>query len=138
MKALFLFAVLHAPSQAVEPRRFFDFTPLSADNPAVATIDGTHSIPLSELRAYRNTERLQSRTDTLAQKRALLDDLIAEFLFVDECYRTGVVESPRFTKQMEATRTLVLTDFMTTRALREKNPAETAAARSAPAGRPSS
>lgn len=120
-----LISLVGSSATADESRRFFDFTPLSADNPAVATIDGTRAIPLSELRAYRNAERLQAKTDTFAQKRALLDDLVSEFLFVDECYRTGIVESPRFAKQMEATRTLILTDFMTTRALHEKKPGET-------------
>ncbi len=110
-----------ATARADESRRFFDFTPISADNPVVATIDGTLAIPLSELRAYRHGERLQAKTDTLAQKRALLDDLVNEYLYVDEAYRAGVVTSPRFAKQMETTRTLILTDFMSTRALQEKN-----------------
>src|SRR5205814_2318960 len=48
------------------------------------------------------------------------DDLLNEYLFVDEACRNGVVDSPRFSKQMEATRTMILTDFMSTRA-REKN-----------------
>jgi hypothetical protein len=111
------------PSRADESRRFFDFTPISPGNPIVATIDGTIKIPLSELRAYRNTERLQATTDSLAEKRVLLEDLINEYLLVDETYRTGVVESPRFSKQMEATRTMILTDLMTTRAINEKSEA---------------
>ena len=40
----------------------------------------------------------------------------------NEAYRAGVVTSPRFAKQMETTRTLILTDFMSTRALQEKKP----------------
>src|SRR5262249_26789136 len=91
----------------------------------VATIDGTLKIPLSELRAYRQGERLQAKTDTLAQKRALLDDLVNEYLFVDETYRTGVVSSPRFLKQMEATRTMILTDFLATQVFREKKSGQT-------------
>src|SRR6185369_11804282 len=102
------FAAL-ARAGADESRRFFDFTPIAADNPVVATIDDTIKIPLSELRAYRTGERLQAKTDTLAEKRALLEDMLNEYLFVDEAYRTGVVESPRFSKQMEATRTMILT-----------------------------
>ena len=107
-------------ARADESRRFFDFAPASAANPAVATIDGTIKIPLTELRAYRTGERLQAVTDTPAQKRALLDDLVNEYLLVDEAYRTGVVESPRFAKEMEATRTMILTDFMATQALHDK------------------
>lgn len=111
-----------APARADESRRLFDFTPVSADNPVVATVAGTIQIPLSELRAYRTGERLQAKTDTPAQRRALVDDLLNEYLFVDEAYRAGVVESPRFAKQMEATRTMILTDFMATRAMIEKGP----------------
>jgi len=112
-----------------EPRRFFDFTPVSADNPAVATIDETIRIPLSELRAYREAERIQAITDpaSLAQKRALLEDLINEYLYVDEAYRTGVAQSPGFLRHMQATRTMILTDFLAARAMGDKNqkPAET-------------
>jgi hypothetical protein len=110
-------------ARADESRRFFDFTPVSATNPAVATIDGAITIPRSELRAYRDTERLQAITDpaSLAQKRALLEDLISEYLYVDDAHRTGVVQSGRFLKQMEATRTMILTDFMSARALSQKS-----------------
>ena len=128
MRALPLFFVgalsfaASVAARADESRRFFDFTPLSADNPAVATIDGTLQIPLSELRAYRNTEKLQAVTDpgNLAQRRAILDDLVNEYLLVDEAYRSGVVQSERFSHQMEATRTMILTDLMSSRAANEK------------------
>jgi hypothetical protein len=107
-------------AQADESRRFFDFTPATPNNPVVATIDGTIEIPLSELRGYRDAERLHAITDpaSLAQKRAVLDDLLGEYLLVDEAHRSGVVQSPAFTKQMEATRTLILTDLISTRAVR--------------------
>lgn len=121
-----------AAIRADESRRFFDFAPISAANPVVATIDGSLTIPLSELRAYRNTERLQALTDSasLTQKRALVEDLINEYLYVDEAYRMRVDQSPRFLKQMEATRTMILTDFMSTRAMKQKGdvPAENNAA----------
>jgi hypothetical protein len=107
--------------------RLFDFTPISAANPVVATIDGTLQIPLSELRAYRTTERLQARTDDLPRQRALLDDLINEYLFVDEAYRTGLVQSPKFSTQMAATRTMILTDFLSTQATNEHPPGSVAA-----------
>lgn len=99
-------------------RRIFDFTPVSAENPVVARIDGTIEIPLSELRGYREAERLRAISDPadLAQKRAVLDDLINEYLFVDEAYRAGVPEMPAFVRRMDATRTMVLTDFLAARA----------------------
>jgi hypothetical protein len=46
--------------------------------------------------------------------------LINEYLYVDEAHRTGVIESARFVKQMEATRTMILTDFMSSRAIAQK------------------
>ena len=111
-----------APAVADESRRFFDFTPVSAANPVVATIGGTIEIPLSELRGYRDAERPQAVTDpaNLAQKRAVLEDLLNEYIHVDEAYRTGVPASPGFARQMEATRTMILTDFMAARAADEK------------------
>lgn len=122
--SLLLVAIACTLAPANESRRLFDFTPVSATNPVVATIDGAIEIPLSELRAYRHGERLRSSVASPAEKRALLDDLIDEYLLVHETYRTGVALSPRFAKQMEATRTLILTDFMATRAQREKKPGE--------------
>jgi len=122
--SLLFVAIACTLAQANESRRLFDFTPVSATNPVVATIDGAIEIPLSELRAYRHGERLRSSVASPAEKRALLEDLLDEYLLVQETYRTGVALSPRFAKQMEATRTLILTDFMATRAQREKKPGE--------------
>lgn len=124
MRSLFLFGAAAlmwcAPgtSRADESRRFFDFTPVSATNPVVATVDGTVQIPLSELRGYRDAERPKAITDatSLAQKRAVLEDLINEYLYVDDAYRAGVPETPAFSRRMEATRTMILTDFMAARA----------------------
>jgi hypothetical protein len=112
-----LLLVFWTAARADESRRFFDFTPVSAKNPVVATIDDV-VIPLSELRGYRDAEKLNTITDPgdLSQKRAVLDGLINEYLYVDETHRTGVVQSPDFLKQMEATRTMILTDFMSARA----------------------
>ncbi len=103
-------------------RRFFDFTPVSAENPVVATIDGTVQIPLSELRGYRDAERPRTITDpaNLAQKRAVLDDLVNEYLYVDDAYRAGVPESAAFSRRMDATRTMLLSDFMSVRAIETK------------------
>jgi hypothetical protein len=115
--------VTAAPTTASggESRRLFDFAPVSSENPVVATIDGKIQIPLSELRAYQKAERLTtiSPAADLGLKRRVLNELIDEYLLVDEAYRSGVATSPAFTKQMEATRTLILTDFMATRALKE-------------------
>lgn len=125
-----LILVSSADAHADESRRFFDFTPVTAENPVVATIDDIQ-IPLSELRGYRDAEKLNTITDPndLSQKRAVLDDLINEYLYVDEAHRTGVVQSPEFSKQMEATRTMILTDFMSARAADEgsKTPVAVAA-----------
>src|SRR4051812_15642205 len=121
--AVFFVGSLFA-ARADDSRRFFDFTPISDTNPVVATIDGTIQIPLSELRGYRDAERPQAIPDkaSLAQRRAVLEDLINEYLYVDAAYRAGVPESPAFARQMEATRTMILTDFMAARAA-EKSPA---------------
>lgn len=122
-----LLAVLLVPGlRADESRRFFDFAPVSHANPVVASIDdGRIEIPLSELRGYRDAEKLNVITDpaSLAQKRAVLEDLLNEYLFVDEAYRTGVPDSPGFVRQMEVTRTMVLSDFMSMRAQQAAPPA---------------
>lgn len=111
--------------RADESRRLFDFNPIGPTNPVVAKIDDTIEIPLSELRGYRDAERLHAISDPgdLAQKRAVLDELIDEYLAVDEAYRTGVTRSAGFVRQMEATRTMILTDFIATRAEAEKKSA---------------
>lgn len=105
--------------RADDARRLFDVTPLSPHNPAVATIDGAVTIPLSELQGYKNAERAHAIADpaSLAQKRAVLDALVDEYLLVDEAYRTGVPQSPGFVKQVAATRTMILTDLMSARAI---------------------
>lgn len=112
--------VLALLARADDSRRLFDFTPVSPENPVVAAIDGIE-IPLSELRAFRDAERRQAVTDpaSLPQRRAVLDDLINEYLHVDAAYRAGVPESPGFARQMVATRTMILTDFMASRAAGE-------------------
>jgi hypothetical protein len=125
------------PSAADESRRFFDFTPVSATNPVVATLDGTIQIPLSELRGFREAEKLQAITDpaSLAQKRAVLDELINQYLYVDEAYRAGVPFSADFTRRMDATRTMILTDFLAMRAAAEtKTPALVETGETADAG----
>src|SRR6478735_5181625 len=96
-------------ARAEDSRRLFDFTPVSPENPIVAVIDDIE-IPLSELRAYRDAERRQAVTDaaSLPQRRAVLDDLINEYLHVDAAYRAGVPDSPGFARQMVATRTMIL------------------------------
>lgn len=105
-------------ARADDSRRMFDFTPVSATNPVVATIDGSVEIPLSEPRAYQQAERPKALPNPadFAQKRALLEELIDQYLLVDEAYRTGVTKLPPFVRQMEATRTMLLTDFMAARA----------------------
>ncbi|MDB6113555.1 MAG: hypothetical protein JWQ62_500 [Lacunisphaera sp.] len=109
-------------AHADDSRRLFDFTAVSAANPVVATIDGTIVIPLSELRGYRDSERLQAITDpaSLSQKRAVLEDLINEYLYVDDACRSGVLQSEGFQRQMEATRTMLLTDFLASRVANEQ------------------
>ncbi|WP_438480250.1 hypothetical protein [Oleiharenicola lentus] len=123
MKLAVLALIFVASAQADESRRLFDFTPVSANNPVVATINETIKIPLSELRAYRDAERLNTITDpaSLPQKRAVMDDLISEYLYVDEAFRTGVDRSPGFVNQMKATHTMVLTDFIASRVESEKS-----------------
>lgn len=108
-------------------RRLFDFTPVSPANPVVATVDGAGEIPLSELRGYYRAERAHALPGplSLAQKRGVLDELIGEYLLVDDAYRTGVTRSPGFVHQMEATRTMLLTDFL---AVRTDNAAKAALA----------
>jgi hypothetical protein len=86
------------------------------------------------LRAYRDAERPHAITDAgnAAQKRAVLEELISEYLLVDEAYRTGATQSAGFVRQMDATRTMILTDFMAARAEKEKppvNPADPDAAK---------
>lgn len=108
--------LLGSPTLSAETevsRRLFDFTPNSSDNPAIATIDGV-AIPVSELRAYRAAERQQTvpADATVDQKRALLNDLIDQHLFVADAYAHGVDRSDGFVRQMEATRTMMLTDFL--------------------------
>jgi hypothetical protein len=108
---------------ADESRRFFDFTPVSTANPIVAQIDAIE-IPLSEWRAYRDAEQPHAITDSksMAQKRRVLDQLIDEYLLVDEAYRSGATQSAGFVRQMEATRTMILTDFMAARVEKDKPP----------------
>jgi hypothetical protein len=120
LRVTLLLLLFSSAASSDDSRRFFDFTPVAPDNPVVATIDDIR-IPLSELRGYRDAERLNTITDPsdLSQKRAVLDGLINEYLYVDEAHRTGVVQSPEFLRQMEATRTMILTDFMSTRAADE-------------------
>ena len=91
----------------------------------MATIDGAIRIPLSELRAYRDAERLHAISDprSLAQKRAVLEALVNEYLYVDDAYRARVPASAGFSRQMEATRTMILTDCMAARAAGDSVPA---------------
>lgn len=132
--ALALLAALlaAAPSGAARAdlsRRLFNFDEVSPQNPVVATIDGRIQIPLRELRAFRATLAAGTPADTAAQKRAVLDDLVAQYLYVDDAYRTGVAQSEGFRRTMAATRTMMLDDFLSTRALRAgAKPAPTAAA----------
>jgi len=114
--------MLVAPAQGDESRRLFDFAPVSATNPVVATIDNAIEIPLSELRAYREAECISVPLDraNITGKRALLEELINEYLSVDDAYRNGVTQAPGFLKRMDATRTMILTDFLASQVLREK------------------
>lgn len=114
--------MLVVPARGDESRRLFDFAPSSATNPVVATIDRTIEIPLSELQAYREAERINAFASltSIARKRALLEELINEYLSVDDAYRSGVAQSPGFLKRMDATRTMILTDILTERLMKEK------------------
>jgi hypothetical protein len=127
--AVALAPMLVATAQGDESRRLFDFAPVSATNPVVATIDDAIEIPLSELRAYREAEHIGVSLDNanIAGKRALLEELIDEYLSVDDAYRNGVTQAPGFLKRMNATRTMILTDFLANQVLREKGEPSAAA-----------
>jgi hypothetical protein len=74
-------------------------------------------IPASEYRAYVKTERPNALGSdaTLEQKKAVLNDLINEYLWVDEAYRRGVDRTPTFSKKMEQTQAMLLSDFLIAR-----------------------
>lgn len=97
------------------PLRIFDFQPVSEDlNPAVARIDGSTVIPLSELRGFVAAERASLIDDSLdrAEWREVLDDLIDEYLLVLEARRMEVHRGERFRKRMEFTRGMLLSEFL--------------------------
>ncbi len=122
-------------ARADESRRLFDFAPVCAANPVVARIDRAIEIPLSEVRSYKSAERLRAACVTLEEKRTIVNELIDEYLLVDEAYRRRVHQSSGFVKQMEATRTMILADFMATQAYHAARAAITAAASTAPSAR---
>jgi len=97
-------------------RRCFDFTPLSRTNPALARINTSIAIPVSEFLAYQKAEHLSTLKEHLdsAKKKEILNDLIDEYLLVDEAYKAGADRNPEFSKRMEFTRTLIFSDLLVT------------------------
>jgi hypothetical protein len=95
-------------------RRLFDFSPVSATNPVVARID-TIEIPMSEYRAYIAAEKqIIIRTNsTFTERKAILDDLIGEYLLVNDAYRDGIDQHSDFIRKMDYTRTILLSEFLT-------------------------
>jgi len=96
-------------------RRLFDFTPVSSTNPVVARIGNTMEIPMSEYRAYVAAEKeaIIRTNASFAEKQAVLDDLIGEYLLVDDAYKNGVDKHPEFLRKMDYTRTILLSEFLT-------------------------
>ena len=95
-------------------RRIFDFTPISTTNPVVARIGHSIEIPASEYLAYQKAEH-ESTVKTnldMAQKKEILNDLIDQYLLVDEAYSIGADRQPGFTNRMEFTRTMLLSEFL--------------------------
>lgn len=95
-------------------RRIFDFTPISTNNPIIARIDRSIEIPVSEYLTYQKAEHestIKNKLD-LNQKKEILNDLIDEYLIVDEAYRIGADKHPGFTSRMEFTRTMLLSEFL--------------------------
>jgi hypothetical protein len=94
--------------------RLFDFTPVSTNNPVVARISHSIEIPVSEYLTYQKADHestVKSKLD-LAQKKEILNDLIDEYLLVDEACRIGADKHPGFTSRMKFTRTMLLSDFL--------------------------
>jgi hypothetical protein len=98
-------------------RRFFDFTPISTTNPAVAQIDNSIEIPTSEYVAYQKAEHLATVKDKLDlnQKKEILNELIDQYLLVDDAYKVGADKQPGFIHRMEFTKTLILSDMLVAR-----------------------
>ena len=109
-----LFDTLGSAQEIGEGRRLFDFTPVSKDNPVLARIGDSVKIPVSEYLAYQKAEHLSTAHDKLssAQKKEMLNDLIGEYLLVDEAYRIGADKRPGITSRMKYTRTFLLSDFL--------------------------
>lgn len=121
--ALFLsLGKLTASPETDYAHRLLDFTPVSATNPIVARIDGAVEIPLSEYHTYQRAEHLSTLKNQLdlAQKKEILNDLIDEYLLVDEACRSGADKHPGFTNRMEFTQTLILSDLLVTQEVASK------------------
>jgi hypothetical protein len=96
-------------------RRLFDFTPISNTNAVVARIGNTVEIPVTEYQAYIAAEKqIIIRTNScFAERRTLLDDLVGEYLLVNDAYKDGIDQRPDFLRKMDYTRTILLSEFLT-------------------------
>src|ERR1700722_1996078 len=105
---------LGAAEETNYSRRIFDFTPISTTNPVVARIGHSIEIPASEYLAYQKAEHESTIKNKLelTQKKEILNDLIDQYLLVDEAYRIGADKHSGFTTRMEFTRTMLLSEFL--------------------------
>lgn len=96
------------------PDRLFDFAPVGPGNPWVARLDGTEEIPVSELRAYAAAQRGGADPAALAPdaRRALIADLVDEYLLVRAARAAGADTSPAFAGRMAHTRRMLLAELL--------------------------
>jgi hypothetical protein len=101
-----------------QTRRLYDFAPVSASNPVVATIDGcADQIPLSELRGHLAAEVTEDKRASLdhEERKRQLDRLIDEHLFLMDAYRQKADQTNRAVETLTRTRKMLLGEFLTAR-----------------------
>jgi hypothetical protein len=106
-------AVPYAPSQLI---RLYDMTPASEANPVLARVESCGiEIPLSEFQKYVLTEGPMGGPQTVlndAEKRALLERLVDEHLFLWDAYRKNYDALPSVRETLESTRDMMLLDTL--------------------------
>src|SRR5262249_54003105 len=109
-----LLAAVAAPcpeAPLAETRRLYDFTPVGAANPALASVDGCWiQIPLAEFRGHLAAELGddERRGLTLEGRRRQLERLVDEHLILADAYRQGADRSERAVALLDRTRRLLL------------------------------
>lgn len=109
--------IVGANAAVEDLHRLYDFTPVSATNPVLASAKGAFAIPVSEYRGCLQSEVVftqgKSGPLTMAEKRDLLEKLLDDHLLLWAGWQKNADQKPEVAQMLKSTQNMLLVEAMT-------------------------